>query len=362
MKICDVLALLNEPEQLNEGFYAYHCTRAQIEEFKDEHENEATNAGAFWGSGTYFEVLDRDGNFSDYGDESFVSGYRKGKGQQYKVYIDLEPQQILDTTKSFNDYGLNFSTEEAIDFILHSPLLEHDGWRDRSIKKFFELKEQNNNFNDIFSKRSALPHLIQIIDGYINSMQSNGNKVATNFKFKKIIDSIEKSKFISTAIQYSKYAAEILGENDFNDDAENKLKEMIASGDISQAAGSMILSVMKYLGDTKKVEQMVNHYIQFFFKVIKVTLNKYPMYCFIRWRSTANDIKWFMKKLGVYGKIVPETGLNDSGSRRYLIMWKTTGIVKKVGERYKKSEKFTDEIEDEAQQDEIDNMLQYAGA
>jgi hypothetical protein len=68
-----------------------------------------------------------------------------------------------------------------------------------------------------------------------------------------------------------------------------------------------------------------------------------------------------MKNLHVYGKIVPEKGLNDANPRKYLIMWRTSGIVKKVGERYKKSEKFTDEIEDEAQDEEIDNMLQYAG-
>ena len=69
-----------------------------------------------------------------------------------------------------------------------------------------------------------------------------------------------------------------------------------------------------------------------------------------------------MDNFNVYGKIVPEIGNGSGGERRYLIMWKTTGIVKKVGERHRKEDKFSDEIEDEAQAEEIDNMLQYAGA
>lgn len=362
MKICDVLALLNETKQLNEGFYAYHCTRAQIEEFNDEHDNAASGAGAFWGPGTYFEILDRDGNFDDYGDESEMSGYRKGKGQQYKVYVNLKPKQLLDTTKSFNEYGLKFSTEEALKFLLNSSLLDHDRFFAKGLKNFFELKKEYNNFNGIFSKRSALPYLIQIIDNYIRNINNFVSKIKTPFKFEKIINSIEKSRFISVIKQYSKLAAEILGNGDFSPEIENEIKEKVTSGEMYQAGAEELIKTVKYLGTAKKVEQTFMNYLQLFFKIIKTSLNKLPMYIFLKWRTSPEDITWFMKNLGVYGKIVPESGLNDTNPRQYLIMWKTTGIVKKVGERYKKAAKFSDEIEDEAQMKEIDDMLQYAGA
>jgi hypothetical protein len=318
--------------------------------------------GAFWGPGTYFEVLDKDGNFDDYGDESVMGGYRKGKGQQYKVYIDLKPEQILDTNKSFNDYGLEFSTEEALKFLLNSPLLAHDRFFDKVLKSFFDLKRKYNNFNDIFSKRSALPYLINFIDSYIGSINDSVSGIKTPFKFEKIINSVEKSRFMTVIKQYSERAAEVLGEGDFNPEMENEIKEKVASGEMYQAGAEGLIRTLKYLGTAKKVEQMFVNYLQLFFRIVKISLNKLPMYIFLKWRTSPEDIKWFMKNLGVYGKMVPERGINDANPRQYLIMWKTTGIVKKVGERYKKGTKFSDEIEDEAQAEEIDNMLQYAGA
>ena len=363
-KIYDFLNLVKKTKQINEGFYAYHCTRAQIEEFSDSHDNAASGAGAFWGPGTYFEILDKDGNFDDYGDESLMSGYRKGKGQQYKVYVDLKPEQLLDTTKSFNDYGMKFTTEEAIEFILKSPLRDHDNSGcEKSLRDFFTLKENYDNFNNIIDKRASLALLIKIIDDFNGSMTDkiDSRNLKSPIKFERILNTVEKSKFINNIQQYSNEAANILGEDDFNDEIENKIKEQVASGERYEAGANNLLKVLKYLGDSKKVEQMFAKYLQLFFKVIKISVNKLPMYFFLRWRTSEDDIKWFMKNLHVYGKIVPEKGLNDANPRKYLIMWKTSGIVKKVGERYKKSEKFTDEIEDEAQDEEIDNMLQYAG-
>lgn len=360
-KIYEFLNLIKETKKLNEGFYAYHCTRAQIEEFDDSHDNASSGAGAFWGPGTYFEMLDRDGNFSDYGDESVMSGYKKGKGQQYKVYVDLKPEQILDTTKSFNDFGLKFSIEESLQFILKSSLIEHDRFFYKDIKEFFKLKKKYNNFNDIISKRKSLPYLMEVVNDYISNLQNATADIKVDFNFKKILNN-EDSKSMYDVKQYSEVVADILGENDYSSEKENEIREKLNADGYSEAAILKILSTMDYLGNIKKVERLISNYVQLFFKIIKISLNKLPMYIFLKWRTTHEDIKWFMKNLGVYGKIVPERGLNDSNPRRYLIMWKTTGLVKKVGERYKKSEKFTDEIEDEAQDEEIDNMLQYAGS
>lgn len=371
MKICEVLALLNESKQLNEGFYAYHCTRAQIEEFNDDHDNKESGRGAFWGPGTYFEILDRDGNFHDYGDESSMTGYRKGKGQQYKVYVDLKPEQLLDTNKSFNDYGMSFSFEEAFDFIINSSLMYR--WStgfDYVLKKFLKLKKEHNNFNTIADKRRAYGDLIKIIDGYTFALGglrgyryncvSRSNSL---FDFKRIIKSNKENAFFDDVSRYAKEAVEFLGNKDYNPDIETKIKEDVAAGYRHPAGAEALLKVIKFLGDSKKIEESFNKYIQSFFKMVKVSLNKLPMAVFLNHRFSMKDIKWCMEKFGVYGKIVPEKGLNDNGKpRQYLILWKTTGIVKKVGERYKKSEKFTDEIEDEAQAEEIDNMLQYAGA
>lgn len=56
MKIYEVLSLLKESsllekaEQLNEGFYAYHCTRSQIEEFNDDHTNAESGNRSILGS------------------------------------------------------------------------------------------------------------------------------------------------------------------------------------------------------------------------------------------------------------------------------------------------------------------------
>lgn len=369
MKICEALALLNEYKQLNEGFYAYHCTRAQIEEFDDSHDNKESGRGAFWGPGTYFEILDRDGNFDDYGDESYFSGYRKGKGQQYKVYIDLKPEQILDTNKSFNDYGMTFSLEEAFDFIINSPLMYRwsTGFHDK-LEKFLKLKKEHNNFNTIADKRKAYGKLIRIIDLYTKNVitrlrnHNHTGRSKSLFSFKILIDTGEKSNFLYDIERYAKAAVEFLGNDDYNPDIETKIKEDVATGYRHPAGAEALLNIIKFLGDSKKIEKSFNKYIQFFFKMVKLSLNKLPMSVFLNHRFSMEDIRWCMEKFGVYGKIVPEKGLNDGKPRQYLIMWKTTGIVKKVGERYKKAAKFSDEFEDEAQSEEINDMLQYAGA
>lgn len=317
--------------------------------------------GAFWGPGTYFEVLDKDGNFDDYGQ---YGGYRKGQGQQYKVYIDLDPKQVLDTTKSFNDYGMSFSTEEAIDFILNSSLMRDGHLLTKELKIFFELKNTYNNFNDIISKRAAFGKLIETYNVCVQALTRNSiGGMEYPFTFNPIFsDDREQHTLVSDIKQYGEMAAELLGENNFTPEIENTFNRMVETGEIGTGAAARLLKAIKFLGDRKKVEQLFSKIITAFFRMIKESLNKYPMFHFLEWRSTKAHIKWFMDNFNVYGKIVPEIGNGSGGERRYLIMWKTTGIVKKVGERRRKEDKFSDEIEDEAQAEEIDNMLQYAGA
>lgn len=348
---------LSKISTINEGFYAYHCTRADLENFTDaEHNNVTSGNGQYYGYGTYFEILDKDENAMDYlADE-------KSGGKQYKVYIDLKENQLLDLDKSFRENGKSLSVEEVEEFFnvenLPSSFIKG---------KYSEFKEAYDDFYDFSHKNKKLSSSKSIINSFINLIENANhlvnllNEYNKSKKFKVNLflknDEIEKLRRCSFLLSiYYRYKFSNI------DDLINFIQEKYPD---QMDNLNEVLPYIKEKGGFGGILEMMYDMAPKTKNIIPILINNISLDKVLETHTFEKQIKWIRKHFDVWGKIVSETSRKSGKPCKYLILWKTKGIAKIVGHRKRREndldKQFTDEIEDEKEQDMISGMLDYAG-
>ena len=348
---------LSKFSMINEGFYAYHCTRADLENFTDaEHNNVTSGNGQYYGYGTYFEILDKNENAMDY----LVD--EKAGGKQYKVYIDLKDNQLLDLDKSFRENGKSLSVEEVEEFFnvekLPSSFIKG---------KCSNFKEAYDDFYDFSRKNKKMTSSKSIINPFINLIENANhlvnllNQYNKSKKFRVNLflknDEIEKLRRCSFLLSiYHRYKFSNI------DDLINFIQEKYPD---QMENLNEVLPYIREKGGFEGIIEMMYDMAPNTKNIIPILINNIPLKIVLETHTFEKQIKWIRKHFDVWGKIVSETSRKSGKPCKYLILWKTKGIAKIVGHRKRREndldKQFTDEIEDEKEQDMISGMLDYAG-
>lgn len=343
---------LSKFSTINEGFYAYHCTRADLEDFTDEeHTNVTSGNGQAHGYGTYFEILDKDANADDYlADEN-------ANGKQYKVYIDLKENQLLDLDKSFRDNGKTLSAKEIKEFLKIRNLPSQ-----YIAEKITSLK---NHYDEFYGKKKAhasktfIDKFISLIEDANHLINIVNTKNTKNFKINLIMDSEVLKNTKSSFFFYN-----IMKINNVKsvDDLSNFIQEKYPE---QMELFKNLLPFINEKGGFSGLLSMIYDVAPKTLNIIPIMVNNLPLKEVLNPHTFKTQIEWIRKHFDVWGKILSVNSIKSGKPCKYLILWKTKGIAKIVGHRKRREndldKQFTDEIEDEKEQDMISGMLDYAG-
>lgn len=286
---------------LKEGFYAWHVSPYDIKKFDDV--EQPKTIGSDYGKGTYYEIASPENNYNM---------YHRGRAYntQYKVYINLNKNQLLDFSsgKSLNQMNKSINLDQLIT-LYNVDIFE------------FEARNVISGLYAWFNKKNIKD------DDYTLYLQITG-------KYHNILKALE--------LVYGKKATEKikdLGLEKYINIAEKYYKNISPSRANEQYH-------IKNDEDYMTLSQLNEKLTQLLPSVILYAINNAPISNIMTKGFKAdNKIKTVMSIFKVYGFIVIPDGYNETSNVKYLILWKNTGIVSILGKRKKLHQQFDDEAE-----------------